>query len=526
MNIIKTSRMIRRLFSPFNEFLNTNAKHVIFTCLFYAFWWVIWCTTSQSFELKSFSGRMTGNATLDGFDVTARVSLFYTCFAVFFLIFSMLMVLAYLVNRRSTFLNTTEFRIMNYLSLAGILLFLFNVFGVKTPDSLELIYFGHKLMLAGLILKLIFFRNEKLSISKYAVILILAFSLYFLLADLAGLFGYTKNPDFYIVTFVLAAIFLIILFSSFKRGTNYDNRKAWYRIAYTLVPLASLPAVSVIKDELFFVFRTRGFNVGSQLLPFIVVLMVVAVLVLIRYRRSANKIITAENRLVALGYFPVFVFSLITYAYHSYYIEYSEELYENANNYLPAMELFRFGTVPVIEKLSGHLVSGYFFMILYSILNGLTGLDIILYEFLQVPLALTFLYFLIYYLSRNAYISLFALLFFPYAEVLVSSGFCITVLSILVINKIVLNPPSRKTYIGLFSTLLFLLFWRIDVGITCMVAMPLTLLYHYYSGKIRNINWMLLLKAFFIGSGFSGYFYDYTFSLSGNKFISKAHVYH
>ena len=71
-------------FNAFRSYINGPGKSLAITGLFYAFWLVINRVTSADFDLKSFHERTIGIATLNGIDVGARISIFYSCILVFF----------------------------------------------------------------------------------------------------------------------------------------------------------------------------------------------------------------------------------------------------------------------------------------------------------------------------------------------------------------------------------------------------------------------------------------------------------
>src|SRR6218665_742424 len=135
--------------ASFGLFINHQGKYIVFTCLFYALWLTRALAESQDFELHSFAGRMIGGATMEGYNVSARVSLFYKCVGVLLGSFFILNLLGYFIFRKApALLRCVENSIVNYTALAGLLFFFFQVFEFKLEENMEILYFLQKLMLA------------------------------------------------------------------------------------------------------------------------------------------------------------------------------------------------------------------------------------------------------------------------------------------------------------------------------------------------------------------------------------------
>src|SRR5688572_32785125 len=116
----------RSFYWNFFQFLGAQGKSVIFIILYYALWFVIDRLSYYKFDLKSFDGRPIGMAAFDGFDIGARVSLYYSCVLIFFSVLLGLSLFAYFINRKFTSVfKSAELRILNYSSLAAICLIIF-----------------------------------------------------------------------------------------------------------------------------------------------------------------------------------------------------------------------------------------------------------------------------------------------------------------------------------------------------------------------------------------------------------------
>ncbi|MBA2611847.1 MAG: hypothetical protein H0U95_07755 [Bacteroidetes bacterium] len=495
--------MKQTYFSSFGSFFTGRGRSIIFTSLFYSLWLVISIVSSADLNLHSFSGRMIGIATMNNVDVEARVALFYKCIAVFFGAFLVFTFLGYIISRKKeTLLSCTENRLINYASVTGIFIFIFKVFNVEVYETLEFIYFFHKLMLVSITIRILIYKENKLSVYQLSTILLWAAASYFLIADLNNFLGNLNNPDLYITTFIIALLLFVVV-NLFLRNSKRPNPQAHFRIIiFAFLPLLALPFMSVLKDELFLVLKSNGIVLADQKFIYLGLLLILSLLIIYRYKKGKKNEIISEKDLLAKNYFPLFIFSLFAYLSYSYYAEYYDEIFESGNVYLPIMEYKLFGTLSPVEKLNTHLLSDYFFSYIYVFFNGLKINEITLYDFFLLPISCTLFYFLFRFLTRNEFVAIFLVLFFPYAEVLMPEGFCFSILGIFALFKVIGAKQSVKNYLIYFSVLLFLICWRIDLGYNCLLTMLFLLLYYHFRDQQQKINWRVLFKSIVYSFGF------------------------
>lgn len=484
------AQAFRSFYWNFLQFLGSQSKYIAFIAIYYALWFVIDRISYFKFDLKSFDQRPIGMATFDGYDIGARVSLYYSCVIIFFSVFLIIGLLGYFIQKKNNnLLRSAEVRMLNYSSLAGITLLVFLIFDIRIFETLEILYFVQKFVVFGLILK-IFFRKTTLNIYHYVTILSISVGLFFFVADINNLLGYSLNPDLYIVSFIIACVLLLLLQIFLRSGKI--GPAGISRIAYVLVPLSLLPFFSSLKDELFFIFKANNIVLSSQASIYLVLILVLAGFV---FLRSRKKTIPNLKDSLSKGYFPLLIFSLVTYTFYSYYAEYYDELFESGNVYLPLMEHKLFGLIPTLEKLNTHLISDYFLNAIYATLNGLNMHEIVLYEFFILTFSYLLFYYVIYYITKNEFLAFFFMFFFPYAEILAPAGFFMGVLGIFALQKVCLNKSSLKNYIVFALILFILIIWRIDLAFTCVVAIPASLLFFHLRDKAFSINWRYLLTS-------------------------------
>jgi len=482
--------------AAFRSFLSTQGKFIAFTCIFYALWITKNLILGQDFILHSFPGRMIGIATLNGYDVNARVALFYKAIGTLVCCFFIFNLLSYFILKNISWLfGSIEIKIINYVSLTAILFLLMNLLGYAISGTMEMIYFLHKLMLAGLLLRLFLFNKVRLTLYNYTFILVVSLSLNFLTLDFLSSVSKDIYAQFFTTALVIAVLLTTYLSTLLKREGSVKQTKI-NELMYCLLPLAFLPFVTVLKDEIFLIFKARQLHLASPVTIYVFLLLIVAGGIVLRSKLyKKNKVSLSQQRMIALRYFPVFIFSFIAYSQYRYVVNFPGEMYEGGNRFLPIMEFRLFDVIPTFEKFNSHLLSDYFFCAIYSFFNGKAGYEMVLYDFLYIAISYTLYYFLIFYISRNAFLSLFCVVFFPFCLSMLPEQYSFGVLAFFGLQKVFSKTPTLKKYILFFAALTWAVLWRIDLGYTCFIVMPLLFIYYHFASKNFKINLPLMIKS-------------------------------
>ena len=380
--------MKQSVIKQFYAFLKGPAKSILFTSIFYSLWIVVDRVLQVNYDLTSFSDRQIGIATLEAFDVSARLQLFYGNLIFFFLFYVGINLIGFFIYLKSPrFINGSEIRFINYLSLAGMLLLAFKLFDIEVYETQELIYALHKLLLFAFLFRIIFFRNNHFKIRDYLLLFVLAISFYICVIDFNNVLGYAQNPDFYLLASCIALVLIVVLNILIKGQNLLEQKKRIQHYSYILFPFISLPLLSVLKDEVYLVLKTNGFVQVQFATLFAILIGVLLLWVWIRIKKSTKGIGFKKDSL-AENYFPLFIFSITAFTSYSWFAEYYDEIFESGNVYLPIMEHQMFGVLAPLEKLNTHLLSDYFFGAVYTFFNGLKISEVDLYDFLLVPICI------------------------------------------------------------------------------------------------------------------------------------------
>jgi nitrogen regulatory protein PII-like uncharacterized protein len=503
-----------KTYNQFLDFLIKNYRNFIFVVVFYSLWLSYKYILAFDPQLLSFQGRMIGQATLNAYDINLRISTFYKSGLIFFLSIAFLSFVSWRIHLFSQhFTKSAEVQMLNYTSLAGITFYFFNLWTHSFSSSYELIYCIHKVAISGLIIKWLIVKNQPvaqfINATFYSISFVLGVSVFFLLNEISVLFQLFPKLDFLVTIYIAVLIIAILTIIYVKEKSSSETTSFLNRTAFFLIPIACIPVLSFLKDEVYLVLNRHEVYYFSPRKLYILFVFVLAGISFWRYKHFQKQvgIIAKTNiQLLTTRYFPLLVISLSTYTFYSPFIPLSDEMFEAGNQLLPLMELQKFGVIPIFEKFNSHLLSEIFFGGIYMFFNGLHSREIYIYEFIYEVFWAFMVYSFVLKLSRNAYIALFVILLFPLIDTLITNYTIISLLAIFIINKITHEKASFKNYFLFVFCIAFLLLWRADIGYPSLIAACFTLLVYWINWKKFSISWKLLLKVLtiFIGHVFIG----------------------
>lgn len=492
------------------DYINKNHKNFIFIVVFYSLWLAYKFTSLFDPELHNFSGRMVGEATLQGYDISKRIAIFYQTGAVFFFSIIVFSIIFWGFSARSKeFFRHPEIRILNYTSLAGIILLFFNIWGSSVATTIELVFCIQITMLSGLLLKKLFLKNnenaEFLNSDFYSIAFTLGVSVFFLWNELSAMFGLFSKGNLSFFLFTVVSIICFLAIRSIKSLDPVAARNRINNIAFLLFPMVFIPLLSVVKDELYLILN--GHEIYFFIPRRLYMLSLFCLVLFIAWRMKVmerNPLAALEKntyQLVAKRYFPMLVLGIACFTFYDPFITLSTEMFESGNRFLPLMEFRKSGVVPIIEKFNAHELSELFFGGIYAFLNGLNGREMLIYDFMNLVIWLVLVYYFIYRLSRNAYAALFITLIFPLTGEFIHAGHAVAFIAIFMLHEVINRSASQKNYLLLFSCIAFLILWRMDIGYPALIATGGTLFIYWLNDKRFVFDKKLLFKSIFIFAG-------------------------
>lgn len=491
-------------YNQFVKFIGINYSCFIFISIFYSLGLLIKYASTFNPELQSFTGRMIGEATLQGYDINKRINAFYQAGALF--LFGTAFI-SFIFWRASSYFKelfkAPEIQIINYTSLAGIILCFFTLWDSPIKTALELIFCIQIVSITIYVLKKIFFKNtnitQNITPSFYAISFVLGFSVFFIWNEIVVLFDFLPKANLLYTLFISVVVAFIIVAQLTKHKNIAESKNEINRLAYLLLPLALIPFLSVLKDETYLILNGYHVYYFSPRKLYLIGILCLAASIAWRYRITIKKPLLAfvknTDELVAKRYFPLLILGVFAFTYYSPFIEASTEMFEAGNQYLPLMEFQKFGVIPIIEKFNSHQLFELFWGGLYVLFNGLHGRELPLYDFLDLVLLAALEYYFIYKISRNAYVSLFIVLFFPLFDFFLHSNRSIAFLAIFILHAMINQKPSVKNYLLLISCTAFLMLWRLEIGYPSAIAIAGTLFIYWMNEKRFVFDRKILLKS-------------------------------
>ncbi|MFO7880504.1 MAG: hypothetical protein R6V52_10745 [Bacteroidales bacterium] len=406
------------------------------------------------FPLRDFGDRLIGVATLQQVDVAARLGMFYKGLFAGLLAFLLTLILYRLFQRRFK-KQHIEISFINYLSLTGIFLLAFQVFGIYTRASLAMILIAAAWFVLMALLSSVYRRKSSFASNDYLWLFISALSLTFFIAMISGrlLAG----------NFALSFAVILLLMSPLR---IFPKRETFRRLLQHLKYLALSPLLFVAAQEIFLIFNQRDMAFLHPIAGCLLLLL--AIYGLSWLRKSPASGYAALNR----QFLPAFVLGIIVFSTYSIHTPLSNELFEIGNSSLAMMHIFQYGNFPVADFLSSHLLSDFFTPVLYTILNGYDAeFSFVAYDFIFKSAYLFIIFLLLLKITRNKWVALAGIIFFPFwQEVFWAVSSFPLLLSPFIIFYVYRKPVFRR-WLWLFVFTLFLMAWKPDVAVIGLYGM-------------------------------------------------------
>ena len=357
---------------------------VLIITLFLSFFSVYLFFQSVDFILTDFSKLYISRATLDEYDVSVRIGLFYKLIFIGALTVPLFYVLLFKI---SLGLHKLYLKVPVVLSAVGIVLVMSNLYGIISLSIAVLLFV---LVLIQLLFIMLFKQNIYLKILVEPVYYIKVLVITFLMQS-AVLFLGNADPFiseqgvwlFFIIYVVLNAVFILI---NKKTNTSFNS------IFKFCLPLVSVPLLIFISTESFIYFKIKSAIEVNYRLVFVIglIIFIVSTLLSLKLRRLKIK----SNNMFKLLFIPASFISFFILTIYSPLVAQSTEMFELANSANAQMRMFHFSELPFVDFMSSHMFSEQFYGIIYHLLYGYNGsLDFVSYLFLYDILHL---YFIIY----------------------------------------------------------------------------------------------------------------------------------
>ncbi len=469
-------------FYDFFKVSEINIKTLFFP-LFAAFSvFVFLWFNNYSLELFNFNGRVLGISTFDKIDVKLRISQFYKAIFYSLITFVVLLITTNALYKSKRKIRT-EFLLINYISIIGIFVLVFFIFGQNVKFSLVFI--------SSLIFTLIILSIIKLIVPKYFIYTDYFFYLWssmisFSFAVLLSFFVNSFSAKEFLISFNI--LNLTILLISTLKTLKLDFNKLYKTFSIWI----SLPFFIFLSQELYLIFNQRGLQIVK---PEIILLLIVIILLFITisyFFKNKNVEVFKNIKKTKKSIVTAFIISILFITYYTPFGNEPNEMFEAANISNSIMNFFHFNRFPVLEFLPTHLVQDLSYGYLYTFLNGYqANFSYEAYRFLFIVLTGLVFYFFIAKIT-NRYLALIFILFFPFISTITwgVKGALFLLVPIIVFE--LYKETNFKNFILFFLVLLIEVSWSPDSGSASLIIMLTALMII----GVLNYKKGILKKAF------------------------------
>jgi hypothetical protein len=491
-------------FKEWFSFIKQNGAYIFFIALFYSLEICYCYIGNYDLSLHRFPGRMIGFATIKGIDIGRKTALFYNSVFLFFVVNAIFYLFAFLFTRKRQG-ALKAFNILNISSLGGCLLLFLQVLKLSGSESVHLIFLIQIIALVFLGIKEIFLKdsNKKLFDSAlFSIVICSSICFYFLLKECTTLFHSNRQIYFSVSSIIFNSLAFFAIAFYIRKQDYLKSLNTLIKLLWVLIPFLLLPLYTVLKDEIYLILNNKGILYFSPVKLYLLLLVFTLTWIYLRSRKPVEQVRHYSlYKMLSNYYFPLLILGITAYIYYNpFFVDNSKGMFEEANRFLPVMEFLKYHTVPLLEKFNSHMLSEIITIYLYGILNKLSGLQPLIYDFIFPVCAALIAYFIIKDFTHNSYVALFTVVLFPLEKDLTVTFFPV-ILAVYVLYMIIYKPASFKNYLLLLCTFLFFVIWKIDIGVAGDIGILVVLLIYSFSNTIK-INTRLLLIAlavFFTG---------------------------
>lgn len=506
----------------FSEKLTSNPQDWI-SCVFYSICIVIFILISTNFDLTSFDRRIISRATAENFDIAYRVNLYYLLVFLFVFLGIFFKIAAIKLN---LYLISSERTLINYASLCGLLFLLFGAFtAIIANMPVFMVLATHGILLLKVIFRI--FQKKKESFSEnlsYDVFLFSVLSsiaLYILYKRISLILDNTTFLNFYIFLLLSGTIIYISLWSQLVKHTDIAKDETWfYNMLRYLKPLAWAPFIVVLTSEIYlFINHKNIYSISPNLIFIVLIALMFLWFLFERFRKTNTEIKKRDYRkLLFRYYFPVFFAGMTAFFLYMPVLNETQDLYEIANSSLTIQQYYEFNKIPFIDTFNTHELSETLLPFIYTVIYGYSDLSFLLFNFLHEVFAIFLIYFLFLKYTRNPYITITSILFFPFLNIIFPPYYYSALLFPLILIYSI-KRQTTKSFFLLFCTILFLIFWKIDIGFACFFSGLITIIIYVFAHYKTQLNFKALVKGFIYFIMLCIIIFAVFYLIFGNKFI-------
>ncbi len=311
--------------------------------------------------------------------------------------------------------------------------------------------------------------------------------------------------SWYFLWYSLILIILFIMYHIIRK--DFLNKVLFDRIIiFSLVPFIFIPVSIPMSNELQFTIS----NLTDRSPRFISAIIIFILLILssvIFIKCIKKKRVPTSSYIIGNIYFPVLLATLSVFYYHTHSLIFNDifDLHHTSERVISTQQLFQFNKIPFVDILPAHGLSDMFFQIIYSLINGYRGIEVLLWNsnvgfgnWLYNTSGIIFLYFLF----KRLYNPLFSLLVIGLLPVgtYFYSGYYFSLIPFIAMYWL-LKKPTFFRFNLFWCVILFTGLWTPAFGAGVLPSsIVILLLYHSLN---KEVKWKNTVLSLFIVMGSS-----------------------
>jgi hypothetical protein len=435
-------------------------------------------------SLHNFNDRTIGIAVLTATDTSHRTILYIGLYTAAFLLFCAVLFILIFLNEQ-------------YLEKVAIdfekeLLFYASLFSIAS------------LLLYGLSQQLVFLTVYKIFIVLLFLVGVIILSKYFgIIRKKPVLCEIFSDPSMVILSFVIPYCCIFIYWIFFDRAFSFSSIHfvlytiiwffqviAYYSIVVSLkkknidrtilnesliksiIPIISIPFIIPLSNELQYTISANYSITPAGIVKiFVIALMCISAgifyLTLKRNKGSIDTFTYIKNY-----YFPIIILSWGLFKYYQHFLKMSSyDIFHHGELMISPQQLFSFHNLPFIGILPTHGFSEMSYQILYSLVNGYTPVQPLIWNWIPVLIGMIIFYFVLSKITTPLF-AFFSIVFIPIFGIVNSSGFFYYSFCLLPIFTFIwlIKKPVFFRFCIHWLMILALFVWRIDFGVAACIG--------------------------------------------------------
>ncbi len=417
----------------------------------------------RDLSLKDFSQIVPGIATFNDLSISRRVNSLYISVAIFASCLMLCVLLSYQIEKRYGKIRTVLIPWKN-LSIIGLIALWF--------EAIHSIQYNLQVFIFTVAFSLLIYQLIKqyfwipAPVHTFFIWLSgLSFSGAFLIRDfLDAFFNLDKYPFsyYYIIAFTIILINSIFILTFFRVKFTHLFKLS--------LPFFCIPLITVFSREMYLILNQRNIHFLSPSCLYVLLIIIPLSIYILILRKNLWVLKSSTKKVFHIYIFPVILAGTSLLAFYQPLIQQPLEMFELANPANSIMRIWKFHEIPILEFLNSHLLSEIFPGLIYTLLNGYSEtVDFLIYDFILKIAYIIIIYFFLAKIFNDSTFAFLICFFLPFLFIAFPGNHNFSIITIFIAYRLFKRYSFSKLAL-LAGWNLFLIFWRIEIGISSIAA--------------------------------------------------------